>query len=271
MDASCISVISKTAECSSASAMAPAIQGLGEADFPHLFGETLASIVPVNLFSIFRLDRERLHFVSAGGQLGDDPDFAQVASTRYAGGYWKLDPIIRKVLEDDTHAEIMIRTQSWDAIPPSEYRAFCYERSHVQERVLICRHMGSEIVLIGLYHTQGERPFSATEFDRLEANAHVLTTIAWKHAKLVSIHSGAYLHPCEDVIAKRLAATKNKLSTREIEVCAGILIGRSTKETARVIGIMPSSVVTFRKRAFLKLNIATRQDLVRFYERTLNS
>jgi LuxR family transcriptional regulator, activator of tox operons len=272
MNRSRVSVLTKPAECICVSAMAPAIQSLGEADFPRLFGETLASIIPVNLFSIFRLDeRHCLHFVSAGGQLGDDQEYAQVASARYAGGYWKYDPMMRKVLEGDLHVETMIRTQAWDAIPPSEYRAFCYERSRVQERVLICRRVGSEIVLVGLYHTQNDRPFSAMEFDKLEANAPVLTSIAWKHAKLVSSQASAYLHPCEDVIAKRLAGAKNKLSTREIEVCSGILIGRSTKEIARVIGIMPSSVVTFRKRAFLKLNITTRQDLVRYYERTLDS
>ncbi len=252
-------------------AFVPAIEALGDAEFPEIFGRTLASIVPVNLFSVFRLDeRQSIRFMFAGGQLEGDREFAQIASARYAEGYWKIDPMMRSVLTDGAPG-MTIRAQTWDAIPPSEYRTFCYERVNVHERVLICRRIASEIVMVGLYRTHVERPFRPSHFHKLEAGAEVLTTMAWKHAKVMSGFSNRGLHPGEESIAQQLAATNKQLSSREIEVCTGLLLGRSTKEIARTIGIMPSSIVTFRKRAFLKLNIATRQDLVRLYERSLNA
>ncbi len=252
-------------------AFAPAIEAIGEAEFPETFGQTLASIAPVNLFSVFRLDEGRsIRFMFAGGQLGDDREFAQVASARYAKGYWKIDPVMRSVLTDGASATT-IRAQTWDAIPPSEYRTFCYERVHVLERILICRRMASEIVMVGLYRTNAERPFKPSHLQRLQAGAELLTTMAWKHARLTSSYRNRCLHPGDESVARQLAAANKQLSSREIEVCTGLLLGRSTKEIARAIGIMPSSIVTFRKRAFLKLNIATRQDLVRLYERSLSA
>jgi LuxR family transcriptional regulator, activator of tox operons len=137
--------------------------------------------------------------------------------------------------------------------------------------VLICRRMASEIVMVGLYRTHVERPFRPSHFQKLEAGAEALTTMAWKHAKVMSNYNNRGLHPGDESVAEQLAAANKQLSSREVEVCTGLLLGRSTKEIARAIGIMPSSIVTFRKRAFLKLNIATRQDLVRLYERSLTA
>jgi DNA-binding CsgD family transcriptional regulator len=253
----------------SLTALVPALEAIGEGEFPEIFGQTLASIVPVSLFSVFRLDeRQSIQFMFAGGQVGGDREFAKIASARYADGYWKIDPMMRSVLTDDA-PETTIRAQTWDAIPPSEYRTFCYERVNVHERVLLCRRMASEIVMVGLYRTHVERPFRASHLQKLEAGADVLTTMAWKHARIVMNYNNRCLHPGDESVAEQLAAANKQLSSREVKVCTGLLLGRSTKEIARAIGIMPSSIVTFRKRAFLKLNIATRQDLVRLYERSL--
>lgn len=252
-------------------AFIPMVEALGEDEFPEAFGGALSTMLPVNLFSVFRLDeQQRLRYVLAGGQLEGDREFARIASSRYADSYWKLDPAIRAVLADRDW-NTTIRAQAWDAIPPSEYRTFCYERVHVQERLLVCRRVGAEIVMIGLYRTNAEQPFNPGCLRRLEAGAELMTTMAWKHARVISNYNSRYLKPGDDSVARQLSATNAQLSTREIEVCTGLLLGRSTKEIARTLGIMPSSIVTFRKRAFLKLNIATRQDLVRLYERSLDA
>jgi DNA-binding CsgD family transcriptional regulator len=252
-------------------AFVPAIEALGDAEFPNMFGQTLASIVPVNLFSVFRFDEQQsIRFICAGGQVAGNSEFAQVASERYASGYWRIDPAMRSVLADSATATTIL-SQNWDAIPPSEYRTFCYERVHVQERVLVCRRIASEIMMVGLYRTDIERPLMPLHFQRLEASAEVLMSMAWKHARMMSMNINQGLHPRDDHVARQLATRNKNLSSREIEVCTGLLLGRSTKQIARTMGIMPSSIVTFRKRAFLKLNIATKQDLVQVYERSLAS
>jgi DNA-binding CsgD family transcriptional regulator len=249
----------------------PIVETLGEEEFPKAFGGALNAMLPVNLFSVFRLDeQQRIRYMFAGGQLQGDSEFARIASSRYAEGYWKLDPVMRAVLADRDW-NTTIRAQAWDAIPPSEYRTFCYERVHVYERLLVCRRVDAEIVMIGLYRTNAEQPFHPECMQKLEAGAALLTTIAWKHARIVSNFNNRCLKPSDDVVAHQLAVTNTQLSSREIDVCTGLLLGRSIKEIARALDIMPSSTVTFRKRAFLKLGISTRQELVRLYERSLDA
>jgi DNA-binding CsgD family transcriptional regulator len=51
------------------------------------------------------------------------------------------------------------------------------------------------------------------------------------------------------------------LSPREREVCLGILAGRKTEAIAGEMGVAPSSVVTFRRRAYAKLGITSRSAL----------
>jgi DNA-binding CsgD family transcriptional regulator len=253
----------------SRAAWVSAIEALGEAEFPEMFGRTLASIAPVSLFSVFRLDAEaRIHFLFAGAQLEGDREFAQIASTRYAAGYWKSDPVMRSVLADGERS-IQIRSQAWDAIPPSEYRTFCYERMQVTERVLICRRVASEMVLVGLYRTGSEGCFKPSHAQRIAEGADMLATMAWKHSWVAAHCTSPRLHPDDASVARHLAARHLELSSREVEVCTGLLLGKPTKEIARSLGIKPSSVITFRKRAFLKLNIATHHDLVRLYEHSL--
>ncbi|WP_212524503.1 helix-turn-helix transcriptional regulator [Actibacterium sp. MT2.3-13A] len=48
------------------------------------------------------------------------------------------------------------------------------------------------------------------------------------------------------------------LSSREREVCLGILAGKKTEAIAGEMGVAPSSVVTFRRRAYAKLGISSR-------------
>lgn len=246
----------------------PVAATLGEPEFPETFGNALNDVLPAMMYSAFRLDADRrIRFLFAGSRVDADRDFADTASSRYARGYWKLDPALRAVLSDNDW-NTTIRAQPWDAIPPSEYRTFCYERARVLERLLVCRRVGAEIVMIGLYRRHGDLPFGARCLQKLEAGADLLTTLAWKHQRIVAGSGSASLRPGEDCVASRLAAANGRLSGREVAVCTGLLLGRSTKEIARGLGVMPSSIVTFRKRAFLKLDIATRSELVRLYERS---
>ena len=58
-------------------------------------------------------------------------------------------------------------------------------------------------------------------------------------------------------------ATGARLSERESQVCARIVYGMAMKEIARDLGITPESAVTYRKRAFLRLDVLDRGALPR--------
>ena len=54
---------------------------------------------------------------------------------------------------------------------------------------------------------------------------------------------------------------KDKLTTRESEVCERILVGFTSTGISLDLGIAESSVNTYRRRAYEKLEIATQNEL----------
>ncbi|MFM1756035.1 MAG: Bacterial regulatory protein luxR family [Bacteroidota bacterium] len=56
-----------------------------------------------------------------------------------------------------------------------------------------------------------------------------------------------------------------KLSPREKEVATYIANGVSTNEIAKILGVKSNTVSTFRKKIFIKLNIATNVDIYKIF------
>ncbi len=57
----------------------------------------------------------------------------------------------------------------------------------------------------------------------------------------------------------------NKLSPRELEVAVHIAKGISTNDIAKKLGIKSNTVSTFRKKIFIKLNIATNVEIYKIF------
>ncbi len=56
-----------------------------------------------------------------------------------------------------------------------------------------------------------------------------------------------------------------KLSPREKEVAKYIANGVSTNEIAKILGVKSNTVSTFRKKIFIKLNIATNVEIYKIF------
>lgn len=246
-------------------AYAAAIHALGEPRFPDRFLATIAETVDVDLCSAFLLTPSGdMHFLFAAGWTPGSSDFARSASTGYARTFWRTDPAMSKLPDCETVPTIFC--QRWDKIPFGRYRKFCYEEPGVVERVSIqvCTEAG--LTQVGLYRMQGHGFFSASDLRQVERVSDVLTALAAKHGALTTLRPTVPLFPDRNAVARRLACMYASLSAREVEVCAALLCGNSAKQAALHLGIEASSVVTYRKRAFLKLGVATLRELLRRYD-----
>ena len=63
---------------------------------------------------------------------------------------------------------------------------------------------------------------------------------------------------------KQEAAALDSLSAREREVLLLVVHGRTSKEIARVVGVKPTTVDTYRSRIMAKLDVSDLCALVRF-------
>ena len=63
---------------------------------------------------------------------------------------------------------------------------------------------------------------------------------------------------------QKQADALKKLSARERQVLVLVVEGRTSKEIARIVGVKPASVDTYRSRIMVKLGIGDLASLVRF-------
>jgi RNA polymerase sigma factor (sigma-70 family) len=63
---------------------------------------------------------------------------------------------------------------------------------------------------------------------------------------------------------QKQAEALRKLSERERQVLVLVVEGRTSKEIARIVGVKPASVDTYRSRIMAKLDIGDLPSLVRF-------
>ena len=62
----------------------------------------------------------------------------------------------------------------------------------------------------------------------------------------------------------RDAAALDRLSGREREVLVLVVQGRTSKEIARIVGVKPSTIDTYRSRIMTKVDVTDICSLVRF-------
>ena len=65
------------------------------------------------------------------------------------------------------------------------------------------------------------------------------------------------------VLNSPLTSPLDRLSPREIQVLKLVVEGRTSKEIARLLGVLPSTVDTYRSRIMAKLDVGDVPALVR--------
>ncbi|WP_247873601.1 helix-turn-helix transcriptional regulator [Burkholderia sp. LS-044] len=104
-------------------------------------------------------------------------------------------------------------------------------------------------------------PFSLKELSILKHLALIVLPLAAMHESLVGAkHSGKERSGApSDTIGRWL---NERLTPREAQVCSAFIQGMTTQAIAASMGVKPSTVETFAKRAFVKLEIDSRRQLL---------
>lgn len=248
----------------SASSLCEIVDALGAPVFPDRLFSCAARFTGADLCSAFTVRGEgEIEFLFARGIDTTDPKFPEAASVEYARDFWRFDPLFKRVTTLGPERASILR-QPWNVIPKSEYRAFCYERPGVVERISIAASDGLNVSLFNLYRSRSRGPFSSRDFTTACTLSGFFSGTLSKHLAIANM--GTQLHPPPHKIAARIRFRHPTLSEREVDVCSALLVGKSAKEAARICSIKVSTLITYKKRAFAKLGIATIGELVRLYE-----
>lgn len=215
-------------------------------------------------FSVFAFEQEVPSPLASVSLDGSDTAHRQVA-LYLEGQHWRRDPAIPAARRLCGSASVMTRLDV-AALPDGELRNLVYGRSEICERIMIWGKRSNMTFGLSVLRSNGRGAFADLEVDQLSGLADTLISALAKHAEfrwraprrtptLTSLHE---IEAC-------VASAPQSLSPREIAVCARMLYGMSAIGIGLDLGISEESVITYRKRAFLRLGIATRHELLLWY------
>jgi DNA-binding CsgD family transcriptional regulator len=245
--------------------VASAVDAAGDASFARPFRGLLGKAAPLDLCSAFHLDLEgnveRLLFLGTRKGKRVFLDGAEGAEGRS-----ELRKIIATQKLNVARATgLSVVTSSRPLSRIGSYRRWWFEKPRVVERISIHRMIGSRCVVASAYRIEPSGPFSPLELERLADIAPVLMALVAKHASLTKGEARSRYWPRPDELARNLAARLG-LSGREAEICAHLLLFRSQTRISEATGLSINTVATYRKRAYEKLNIGSRRQLIERFD-----
>lgn len=162
----------------------------------------------------------------------------QLAET-YLDGWYLEDPLLPDLRAAAPGTVTLCRFDGIEARMSPEYRRIFFDAPGLLTKTTLLA-VGTRLRLfVSLYQTGTDRP------------APDLARLAGRLALMHFEASGQSTTP------PALAV----LSTRERAVCLGILSGQKAEAIAADLNVAPSTVITYRKRAYAKLGITSRTSL----------
>jgi len=239
-----------------AQALGALVAGIGGAAFPACFLGAMRALAGVELCSVFRYESGGVELVFAEGGHSVPSGSALDVSRSYARTFWKSDTQLMRLARANGTVPVIVRRHASEIADPA-YRAACYERAGVGERLSILWPGRPGFIASG-YRAAGRERFRAQDADQLELNASVLLAALRQH---VRADAAAGHLSSEAALVETLLALDCGLSPREAEVAAALVMGETQAKIAQSREISPATVITYRRRAYGKLGVARTRDL----------
>jgi LuxR family transcriptional regulator, activator of tox operons len=185
---------------------------------------------------------------------------ARAIAEKYLKHYWTHDPANLVCSRNAAHSyEMAVRVLSHD-IGHDAYRHDCYSSVDLVDRFSIIRHRGEETIRLNLYRSAKRGRFDAVDLAPVLDAAAIMFALLAKHD---AHRLAAGRNSDADILARRLRQVMPQMAQRELDVCVGIMQGKSSEAIAFALGISINTVLTYRKRAYARLRITSHNELMR--------
>lgn len=216
------------------------------------------SIAPIDHCSIFHF-RSHTHVRHVGTASAVSLEMGIRSAERYAGGLHAYDPIQQLMGANPSGDSIQLFQLTPERIRDLRYRESLAQLQTI-ERLSVLTRRGESWYSLNLYRSKASGYFSPSDLARLSNVAPFLGSLAEKHTQLIAEQS-------TDITSKqiedRLRGLHAALSPREIAVCKMALLGYRSEAIAETLGLRYNTILTYRKRAYAKLNISSQNELFR--------
>lgn len=237
------------------------IGAIGRDGFVDVVLDVLNQTVGVDHISLLRLNAAGAVDFHGATSVGG-PQLSQGVARQYFYRFSHLDPIraIGRVgLADGTG--LLVRLHASDVLDPV-YRQECWVGPGIAERLTLYAVVQRRIHQVNIYRLANRPRFNEECGRSFVGTAAILLPSLARHADLMAGSEDQHgLRMSLEALKLRVEQLNANLSERELEVCARALYGQSIEGTALELGIGRTSVVTYRRRAYGKLNISCHNEL----------
>jgi len=237
-------------------AFAPAIAALGHGDFASELLAALNRSVPVDHACLMRVvDRARPPVLeSASWRGGTHVAHVQRA---YLDGLYRFDPNLDRPLRSAIAVMLLRR----DELAHPEYRE-TFVRAGLIERLTVATSGEGQLVLLNLYRLETSGSFAVAEIAIVEEMSQFLAALALKHVGALGMLLRSRNRADRiAALAARLHARDGRLTLRERDVLARVMLGMTSEGIALDLGIGLNTVLTYRKRAYARLGVTNQAEL----------
>lgn len=227
-------------------AIAGLIGSIGSPDFGQRGIEQLDRLLPLGWWTVYRMFDDAPPHLLLGGHLHANDCVAE-AFGAYRSGLYRCDRInaqVRECIWNSSAVMTYLRASEMQ----SEHRQRVYALHGLSERLSLLRNDDAGGVLSVNFYRHVDQPFiDDDERDLIQQIGPLLLACVSRHVALVP--------------TRRVVCVLETLPRREREVCQRLLRGWTHDGIAADLKVAPTTVKTYRDRAFDRLGIHHRNEL----------
>ncbi len=240
----------------------PLFAAMGGSGFYGALTRMLSELAGVDDFHVFSLAAGKPDLIAKGsldGGCGAGRQF-EIYMQRCL---WQQDSTILQLGPLEGAETLLLRTDA--ATVPCRRLREHWRQEQFAERLMMCGCEGGRPLAMTLVRREN-RPFARDGLDRLALAANLLLPLLARHEELAS-ERGSHIRALTSlpVIEGILAAADTGFPPRESQVCARLLYGMSAGAIAADLGLGTETVVSYRKRIYLRLSIGSHREMLLWY------
>lgn len=188
--------------------------------------------------------RGAVEVLGSGGQAPLPPGWAEAF----------CDGCLAKAVADGHPDATNARSLRPEDIRSPALRRACFTGARLSGAQIYVRSFGGDTILLAVLDREGATCASARRGGEIETLVRALLPVVHLHRRL-DRQVGARDRAGAPEMEGRIASTFPDLTTREVAVCARSVLGVTAEGIAIDLGIKQTSVLTYRRRAYTRLNI----------------
>ncbi|WP_417227214.1 helix-turn-helix transcriptional regulator [Amphritea sp.] len=235
--------------------LAGCIDSLGSGIFYPRFFQMMRLLAPIDQYMVFEFSPNGDYATCRLAHNIERPDLGLELASLYLDGAYLDDPMLEELKAsvlnspDDAPCQLLEKRH----LPPIYRRRFFNVPNFDTKFSFVVLDPQSQHLFYINFYSKKEAAFADTQLNALKQSSSLMGSLLLKHFRDERKRRG---------VVKSLLASG--LSEREAQICNMILKGHTAKSIGNDLALSESTVITYKKRAFDKLKINRKSELVKF-------